>query len=98
MQKASGSDQFHRFPKCGSHHMGKYSGDLFADINNLKGLRMRKKITIVGAGQTGATLAHWLAQRGDVDIVLFDIVEGMPQGKALDLMEAMPVIGSDAHI
>ena len=59
---------------------------------------MRKKITIVGAGQTGATLAHWLAQRGDVDIVLFDIVEGMPQGKALDLMEAMPIIGSDAKI
>ena len=59
---------------------------------------MRKKITIVGAGQTGATLAHWVAQRGDVDIVLFDIVEGMPQGKALDLLEAMPVIGSDAKI
>ncbi len=59
---------------------------------------MRKKITIVGAGQTGATLAHWLAQRSDVDIVLFDIVEGMPQGKALDLMEAMPIIGSDAKI
>src|SRR5258706_12531885 len=59
---------------------------------------MRKKITIVGAGQTGATLAHWLAQRGDVDIVLFDIVEGMPQGKALDLLEAMPIIGSDARI
>src|SRR5579871_5463372 len=59
---------------------------------------MRKKITIAGAGQTGATLAHWLAQRGDVDIVLFDIVEGMPQGKALDLLEAMPIIGSDAQI
>jgi malate dehydrogenase len=59
---------------------------------------MRKKITIVGAGQTGATLAHWLAQRGDVDVVLYDIVEGMPQGKALDLLEAMPIIGSDAQI
>lgn len=59
---------------------------------------MRKKITIVGAGQTGATLAHWVAQRGDADIVLFDIVEGMPQGKALDLLEAMPIIGSDAKI
>ncbi|HZT44151.1 MAG TPA: malate dehydrogenase [Chthonomonadaceae bacterium] len=59
---------------------------------------MRKKITIAGAGQTGATLAHWLAERGNVDIVLFDIVEGMPQGKALDLLEAMPVVGSDAHI
>jgi malate dehydrogenase len=59
---------------------------------------MRRKITIVGAGQTGATLAHWLALRGDVDIVLYDIVEGLPQGKALDLLEAMPVIGSDARI
>ena len=59
---------------------------------------MRRKITVVGAGQTGATLAHWLAQRGDVDVVLFDIVEGMPQGKALDLLQAMPIIGSDAQI
>lgn len=59
---------------------------------------MRRKVTIVGAGQTGATLAHWLALRGDVDIVLNDIVEGMPQGKALDLLQAMPVIGSDARI
>ncbi len=59
---------------------------------------MRKKVTIAGAGQTGATLAHWLALRGDVDIVLFDIVDGLPQGKALDLLEAMPVIGSDAKI
>ncbi|CCW34097.1 malate dehydrogenase (NAD) [Chthonomonas calidirosea] len=59
---------------------------------------MRRKVTIVGAGQTGATLAHWLALRGDVDIVLYDIVEGMPQGKALDLQEAMPIIGSDARI
>ena len=59
---------------------------------------MRKKITIVGAGQTGATLAHWLAQRGDVDLVLYDIVEGMPQGKGLDIMEATPVEGSDARV
>ena len=59
---------------------------------------MRKRVTIVGAGQTGATLAHWLAERGDVDIVLFDIKEGMPQGKALDLLQAMPIIGSDASI
>ncbi|HLK55626.1 MAG TPA: malate dehydrogenase [Chthonomonadaceae bacterium] len=59
---------------------------------------MRKKITIVGAGQTGATLAHWLALRGDVDLVLYDIVPDMPQGKALDLLEAMPIIGSDTRI
>jgi len=56
------------------------------------------KVTIIGAGQTGATTAHWLAQREIADVVLIDIVEGMPQGKALDLSEAMPVIGSDAKV
>ncbi|GMR11515.1 MAG: malate dehydrogenase [Anaerolineae bacterium] len=56
------------------------------------------KVTIIGAGQTGATTAHWLAERELADLVLVDIVEGMPQGKALDLMEAMPVIGSDAKV
>jgi malate dehydrogenase len=56
------------------------------------------KVTIVGAGQTGATTAHWLAERQIADVVLIDIVEGMPQGKALDLAEAMPVIGSDAKV
>jgi malate dehydrogenase len=56
------------------------------------------KITIVGAGQTGATTAHFLAEREVGEIVLVDILEGMPQGKSLDLTEAMPVIGSDAKI
>ena len=56
------------------------------------------KVTIVGAGQTGATTAHWLAEREIADLVLVDIVEGMPQGKALDLTEAMPVVGSDVRI
>lgn len=56
------------------------------------------KVTIIGAGQTGASTAHWLADRELADIVLLDILEGMPQGKALDLQEAMPVIGSDVDI
>jgi malate dehydrogenase len=56
------------------------------------------KVTIIGAGQTGASTAHWLADREHADIVLLDILEGMPQGKALDLQEAMPVIGSDVDI
>jgi malate dehydrogenase len=56
------------------------------------------KVTIIGAGQTGATTALWLAEREIADIVLVDILEGMPQGKALDLTEAMPVIGSDAKV
>ena len=58
----------------------------------------RKKITIVGAGNVGATAAHWAAEKELGDIVLVDIVEGMPQGKALDLMEARPVEGFDATI
>ena len=57
-----------------------------------------KKISIVGAGNTGATAAHWLAERELADIVLLDVVEGMPQGKGLDLLEAMPIIGKDAHV
>lgn len=59
---------------------------------------MSKKISIIGAGMTGSTTAHWLAERELADIVLVDIVEGMPQGKALDMQEAMPVIGKDVTI
>src|SRR5512141_2621372 len=56
------------------------------------------KISIIGAGMTGSTTAHWLAERELADIVLVDIVEGMPQGKSLDLQEALPIIGKDASI
>jgi malate dehydrogenase len=56
------------------------------------------KVTIVGAGQTGATTAHWLAQAEVADLVLVDVVEGLAQGKALDLLESLPVIGSDVHV
>jgi malate dehydrogenase len=59
---------------------------------------MARKISIVGAGMTGATTAHWLAERELADLVLVDVVEGMPQGKGLDLLEAMPVIGKDVRI
>ncbi|SHE49266.1 malate dehydrogenase (NAD) [Desulfofundulus australicus DSM 11792] len=58
----------------------------------------RNKITIVGAGNVGATCAHWAAAKELGDIVLIDVVEGVPQGKALDLMEAAPVEGFDALI
>ncbi len=57
-----------------------------------------KKISIVGAGNTGATTAHWLAERELADVVLVDVVEGMPQGKSLDMSEAMPIIGKDAKV
>jgi len=59
---------------------------------------MRNKITIVGAGNVGATAAHWAAERELGDIVLVDIIEGIPQGKALDLMEARPVEDFDVRI
>lgn len=51
---------------------------------------MRKKVTIVGAGNTGSTMAQILASRGYADVVLVDIVEGLPQGKALDISESGP--------
>jgi malate dehydrogenase len=56
------------------------------------------KISIVGAGMTGSTSAAWLAEREIADLVLVDVVEGMPQGKALDLLEAMPVLGKDVAL
>ncbi|MGH9487465.1 MAG: malate dehydrogenase [Terriglobales bacterium] len=59
---------------------------------------MRKKITVVGAGNVGATTAHWLATREIGDVVLTDIAEGIPQGKALDLREATPIIGKDVAL
>ena len=59
---------------------------------------MTKKISIIGAGMTGASTALWLAEREIADIMLVDIVEGMPQGKALDLAQAMPVIGKDVEV
>ncbi len=58
----------------------------------------RAKITIIGAGNVGATCAHWAAAKELGDIVLVDIIEGMPQGKALDLYEAAPIEGFDARI
>src|SRR5512147_2885014 len=56
------------------------------------------KISIIGAGMTGATTAHWLAERELADLVLVDVLEGMPQGKGLDLLEAMPIIGKDVEL
>jgi malate dehydrogenase len=58
----------------------------------------RKKISIIGAGFVGATAAHWAAEKELGDVVLVDILEGIPQGKALDLFEASPVEGFDARV
>ncbi len=59
---------------------------------------MRKKISIVGAGNVGATAAHWIMAKELADVVLIDVVEGVPQGKALDLSQAQPIERSDVHI
>jgi malate dehydrogenase len=59
---------------------------------------MRKKVTIVGAGNVGATAAHWIAAKELADVVLIDVVEGVPQGKALDLLQAMPIEKRDVSI
>ncbi|MEK7848325.1 MAG: malate dehydrogenase, partial [Chloroflexota bacterium] len=59
---------------------------------------MRKKVTVVGAGNVGASCAQRLAERGYADVVLVDIVPGVPQGKGLDIQEAAPVMGVDARV
>jgi len=58
----------------------------------------RPKITVVGAGNVGATAAHWLAAKELGDIVLVDVAEGIPQGKALDLLQAGPIEGFDVRV
>src|SRR5262245_65194147 len=59
---------------------------------------MRPKITIVGAGFVGSTAAHWIAAKELGDIVMVDIIEGIPQGKGLDLLEASPIEGFDLNV
>ncbi|HYN24530.1 MAG TPA: malate dehydrogenase [Pyrinomonadaceae bacterium] len=61
-------------------------------------MRTRNKITVVGAGNVGATVAHWLAAKELGDVALVDIVEGVPQGKALDLAQAAPIEGFDVRL
>lgn len=58
----------------------------------------RKKITVVGAGNVGATAAQWAMSIELGDVVLVDVIEGIPQGKGLDMLEATPVLGSDCRI
>src|ERR687887_2398622 len=59
---------------------------------------MRKKITIVGSGNVGSTAAQWMASKELGDIVLIDIISGVPQGKGLDLLEAMPIEKKDSFV
>ena len=69
----------------------------FISRNNEREI-MRKKVSIVGAGNVGATTAHWIAAKELADVVLVDVVEGVPQGKALDLLEAMPIAKNDVQV
>jgi malate dehydrogenase len=69
-----------------------------ADVSRVPEYAVRVKITVVGAGNVGATLAQRLAERNYADIVLVDIVEGLPQGKALDMLEAGPIVGYDSLV
>jgi len=59
---------------------------------------MRNKVTVVGSGNVGATAAHWIASKELADVVLIDIVEGVPQGKGLDLLQAMPIEKKDSFV
>ena len=59
---------------------------------------MRRKVTVVGAGNVGATLAQRVAEKGYADVVLVDIVEGLAQGKGLDMQESAPVLGFDTSV
>src|SRR4030042_584946 len=59
---------------------------------------MRKKVTVIGAGNVGATCAQRIAEKGYADVVLVDIIEGLPQGKALDILQSGPVLGFDSKI
>src|ERR1700744_1850224 len=59
---------------------------------------MRKKVTIVGAGNVGATAAHWVASKELANVVLIDVLDGVPQGKGLDLLEAMPIEKRDSFV
>ena len=59
---------------------------------------MRNKVTVVGSGNVGATAAHWLASKELGDVVLIDIIEGIPHGKGLDLLQAMPIEKRDSFV
>ena len=58
----------------------------------------KSKVTVVGAGNVGGTTAQRLAERNYADVVLVDIVEGLPQGKALDILQSGPILGYDSNV
>jgi len=80
---------------AGSTALRRWWGSVEEEGGNFMG---RKKISVIGAGFVGATAAHWAAEKELGDVVLVDILEGIPQGKALDLFEAGPIEGFDARV
>src|SRR6516162_200750 len=69
------------------------AGGKFEDLSHMA----RKKIALIGAGQIGGTLAHLIGLKELGDVVLFDIVEGVPQGKSLDIAQSTPIESSDTR-
>lgn len=59
---------------------------------------MRNKVSVIGAGNVGATLAQRIAEKGYADVVVVDIIDGLPQGKGLDILQTGPITGSDARV
>ena len=59
---------------------------------------MKKKITLIGAGQIGGTLAHLIALKGLADVILFDVAEGIAKGKALDIAQSSPIDEFDINL
>jgi malate dehydrogenase len=74
------------------------SGEVAANPDPKGERTMHEKVTIVGSGNVGATTAHWIASKGLADIVLIDVIEGVPEGKGLDLLEAMPIERRDVTV
>jgi malate dehydrogenase len=66
--------------------------------SKIKEGKMRNKVSVIGAGNVGATLAQRIAEKGYADVVVMDIIDGLPQGKGLDMLQTGPITGSDARV
>jgi malate dehydrogenase len=86
------------FPFTQAQPVGLYCAVERREIRSPEESALRKKVTVVGAGNVGANCAVWIANKELADVVLVDVVEGVPQGKGLDLLQAGPVLGSDVLV
>jgi len=85
-------------PACAARRFGGYNARSSDYSVHDKGILMRKKVTVVGAGNVGANVALRIADKELADVVLVDILEGIPQGKGLDLLQSGPVQGYDVVV